>query len=179
MTIRIPAEWEPHACCWMAWAVHREWGKAVQKIKRELSDVVQTIAQYEPVRLLTPRRAAREAGREFACCPNLTIIETPVDDIWMRDIAPTFAVRENGREIVAIDWNFNGWGATEGRPPRPGDRLAKSSASIFAVPQNFRRGSLPRAAHLPSTVGARSSQHEAACSTPTAIRCAEASAASI
>jgi len=21
MTIRIPAEWEPHACCWMAWAM--------------------------------------------------------------------------------------------------------------------------------------------------------------
>jgi agmatine/peptidylarginine deiminase len=38
MITRIPAEWEPHACCWMAWAVHREWGKVVSKVKRELSE---------------------------------------------------------------------------------------------------------------------------------------------
>jgi agmatine/peptidylarginine deiminase len=43
MTIRIPAEWEPHECCWMAWA-HREWDKATaNKIRRDLSEVVQTL----------------------------------------------------------------------------------------------------------------------------------------
>ena len=94
MAIRIPAEWEPHACCWMAWAVHREWGKATCKVKRELSEVVQTIAQYEPVRLLAPSgSAAREARREFSACSNVTVIDAPIDDIWMRDIAPTFALR--------------------------------------------------------------------------------------
>ena len=82
----------------MAWAVHREWGKAVNKLKRELSEVIQTIARYEPVRILAPRgQSLREARREFACCPNVTVIEAPVDDIWMRDIAPTFALRDSGR----------------------------------------------------------------------------------
>src|ERR1035437_1829985 len=105
MTIRIPAEWEPHACCWMAWAVHREWGKAVNKVKRELREVVQTIARYEPVRLLASHgRAAREARREFSTCSNVTVIEAPVDDIWMRDIAPSFALSGRGtlQEVVAI-----------------------------------------------------------------------------
>jgi agmatine deiminase len=137
-SIRIPAEWEPHECCWMAWAVHREWGKSTNKVKRELSQVIQTIAQFEPVRLLAPRgHDLREATREFASCPNVTVIEAPVDDIWMRDIAPTFALRQRGekRDVVAIDWNFNGWGGTRDRLPRAGDRLAKSAASIFAVPQ--------------------------------------------
>jgi agmatine/peptidylarginine deiminase len=136
MTIRIPAEWEPHASCWMAWAIHREWGKAVHKVKRELSAVVRTISLFEPVRLLAPRGlAAREARQEFFACSNVTVVEAPVDDIWMRDIAPTFALRRRGtgQEVVAIDWNFNGWGATEARPPRLGDRLAKCSASIFGV----------------------------------------------
>jgi agmatine deiminase len=97
MTIRIPAEWEPHECCWMAWAVHPEWGKAVNKVKRELSEVVQTIARYEPVRVLaTHGEALHEARREFAACPNVTVIEAPVDDIWMRDIAPTFALHNEG-----------------------------------------------------------------------------------
>lgn len=138
MTIRIPAEWEPHACCWMAWAVHKEWGKAVNRVKRELSEIVEAIARYEPVRLLAPRsHTLREARREFSDCPSVSVIEAPVDDIWMRDIAPTLAVRGgvDAQEIVAVDWNFNSWGETKGRPRRPGDQLAKTAASIFDVPR--------------------------------------------
>jgi agmatine/peptidylarginine deiminase len=37
--IRIPAGWEPHSCCWMAWAVHPEWSDWVDKVKSELSGV--------------------------------------------------------------------------------------------------------------------------------------------
>src|SRR5512135_1920394 len=98
MLIRIPAEWEPHECCWMAWAVHREWDRATaNKIKRDLSEVVQTIARYEPIRVLAPRRQGlREARREFAACPNVTVIDAPVDGFWMRDIMPTFALRGEG-----------------------------------------------------------------------------------
>jgi agmatine deiminase len=135
--IRLPAEWEPHACCWMAWAVHQEWGRSASKVKRELSEVIQSIAHYEPVRVLTPRgHALREARREFSACPNVEVIEAPVDDIWMRDIAPTFALRGTAdqQEVVAIDWGFNGWGGTPERPPRAGDTLAKTAVTIFGVP---------------------------------------------
>lgn len=55
----------------------------------------------------------------------------------MRDIGPTFAWRGNGheQELVAIDWNFNGWGGTKNRPGRPGDRLARAAMSVFGVPR--------------------------------------------
>jgi agmatine deiminase len=122
----------------MAWAVHSEWGKARNAVKRELSEVIQTIARYEPVRVLAPRgRELWEALREFARCPRIKVIEAPVDDIWMRDIAPTFAWRGSGhgQELVTIDWNFNGWGGTSERPARPGDRLARASSSVFGVPR--------------------------------------------
>lgn len=138
MKIRIPAEFEPHACCYFAWAVHSEWGKKVNKVKAELGEVIHTVARFEPVRLLAPAGPAlHEARREFSRCRNITVIEAPVDDIWMRDIAPTFALRGNGsaQEVVAIDWNFNAWGATKHRPPRPGDRLTSAAASIFGVPR--------------------------------------------
>ena len=134
--VRIPAEWEPHACCWMAWAVHNEWGKARNSVKRELSELIQTIARYEPVRVLARRGPGyREARREFAACDKVTVIEAPVDDFWMRDIMPTFAWCGEGpaREMVAIDWNFNGWGDTEKRRWRAGDDLAKDAAAIFGV----------------------------------------------
>jgi agmatine deiminase len=54
----------------------------------------------------------------------------------MRDIAPTFALRGTAdqQEVVAIGWRFNGWGGTPERPPRPGDTLAKTAATIFGVP---------------------------------------------
>ena len=43
------------------------------------------------------------------------------------------AVRQ--QEVVAIDWNFNAWGGTRARPPRPGDQLASAANSIFGVPR--------------------------------------------
>jgi hypothetical protein len=104
----------------------------------DLSEVVQPIARYEPVRLLARRGSGyREARREFATCPNVTVIDAPVDDFWMRDIMPTFALRGQGaaQEVVAIDWNFNGWGDTPDRPRRAGDRVAKAAATIFGVPR--------------------------------------------
>lgn len=99
---------------------------------------MQTIARYEPVRVLASRgQSLREARREFALCPNVAVIEAPIDDFWMRDIAPTFALRGSGhhQEVIAIDWNFNGWGGTRERPPRAGDSLAKIATAIFGVPR--------------------------------------------
>jgi hypothetical protein len=39
-SIRIPAEWEPHSCCWMAWAVHSEWQEWAETVKSELSELI-------------------------------------------------------------------------------------------------------------------------------------------
>lgn len=123
----------------MAWAVHREWSaRDAARIKRDLTKVVHAIARFEPVRLLAPRgREFREACKRFSGCSTVTVIEAPVDDFWMRDIMPTFAIRTDSphRQVVAIDWNFNAWGGTPDRPVRRGDQLAKVAASIFGVPR--------------------------------------------
>lgn len=126
--IRIPADHEPHACTIMAWAVHQEWGSDSEQVERELDAVIRTIAEYEPISLLTPPSLAPAArGRRFG--PNVEIVPAPVDDIWMRDIAPVFAKR-GSTETVAIDFNFNAW--DNSRPGRPGDRLAQTHD--FGVP---------------------------------------------
>jgi agmatine deiminase len=116
----------------MAWAVHPEWKDWVQEVEAELAEVIRTISQFEPVRLLTPPADVAEARARFPSS-RVDIVEATVDDIWMRDIAPTFALR--GDEVVAIDWNFNGWGGSRERPPRKGDRLAEMSPSVFGVPR--------------------------------------------
>jgi agmatine deiminase len=105
----------------MARAVHPEWLGWVDQVKSELGQVICTIAEFETVRLLTPSHELAEAKARFAG-RNVEIIEAPVDDIWMRDIAPTFALRSN--KVVAIDWNFNGWGSTKERPAHQPDHRA-------------------------------------------------------
>jgi agmatine deiminase len=114
----------------MAWAVHPEWRDWTGMVKDELSAIIRTIAQYEPIRLLTPRAELADARARFSG-GSVEIVEAPVDDIWIRDIGPTFALR--GNDVVAIDWNFNDWGGTTQRPAQPGDRLAAMAESIFGV----------------------------------------------
>ncbi len=81
--IRMPADWEPHAACLMAWAVHSaDWDVPLTELKGELSAAIKTIARYEPVRLLAPRGPGfREAQDTFAACGRVEVIEAPVDDI--------------------------------------------------------------------------------------------------
>jgi agmatine deiminase len=100
-------------------------------VKRELREVVSTVAEYEPVRLLVPPDLTAEARyQNFGT--NVEIVPAPVDDIWMRDILPTFGLGDGAP--VAIDWNFNGWGSPTLRPARPGDRLAGLIASTSDIP---------------------------------------------
>src|SRR6188768_3574097 len=104
--IRIPADFEPHEKTIMAWAVHNEWRSQTHDVERELDVVIRTVAEYEPVMLLTPPDLVPAArGRKFG--PEVEVVAAPVDDIWMRDIAPVFAKRR--KETIAIDFNFNGW----------------------------------------------------------------------
>jgi agmatine deiminase len=100
----------------------------------------------------------------------------------MRDIMPTFAMRGKRaeREVVAIDWNFNGWGDTRDRPRRAGDGLAKAATSVFGVPRvqaSFvaEGGALVTDGHG-TMITTRS---EAVCSTRTEILYAVASTASV
>ncbi len=112
----------------MAWAFHSEWGSLLPSAKQELRDLIVTISRYEPVRLLTPPHAINEAASLFSH-DNIEIVPGPVDDIWMRDIAPIYAMRGSG--TVPIDLNFNSWGNSNYREPRPGDRLASVASHLF------------------------------------------------
>lgn len=127
-TLRLVPDWAQHSFCWMAWAFHREWGSLLLSAKQELHDLIVVISRYEPVRLLTPMHAISEARSCFAG-RDVEIVGAPVDDIWMRDIVPIYAMR--GKHAVPIDLNFNSWGNSEYREPRPGDRLASVASHLF------------------------------------------------
>ena len=104
----MPPEWAPHTCCWMAWPCRMElWGEHYDAACRAYAEVARTIAEFEPVRMLTQADLAPVATLQLA--RKAEIVTAELDDSWLRDNGPTF-VTGPGPEIRGLAWRFNGWG---------------------------------------------------------------------
>lgn len=106
---RMPDEGEPHAATWMSFGPRENiWGRRLLKPAQEqLALIAQTIAAFEPVRMLVRERDYELATR--LCGPRVQLQIRPVDDLWMRDTGPVF-VRNQAGKLAGVDFNFNGWG---------------------------------------------------------------------
>jgi agmatine deiminase len=104
----MPAEWEPHACCWMAFpASEPVWGDMLAQAQTGYADVANAVAAFEPVRMLTPPAVVGQA--RSLCNAGVEIIPWDLDDAWMRDMGPNFVVNARG-EVAASIFHFNAWG---------------------------------------------------------------------
>ena len=109
--LRLPADWEPHERCVMAWPGEesRPGSRAPEAI-RDFALIARAIARFEPVLMLAYPEFVGHAGA--ACGPNVEVVELPFDDVWIRDSGPLFVVR-GGKELVAVDFRFNRYGWKE------------------------------------------------------------------
>ncbi len=108
--LRLPADWEPHERCLMAWP--GEESKPGSRAPEAIADfalIAQVIASFEPVLMLAYPDFVEHA--ETACGPNVEVMELPFDDVWIRDSGPLFTVRGDN-ELVAVDFRFNRYGWT-------------------------------------------------------------------
>ena len=102
----MPAEWEPHAACWLAWPRGEDlWDQYLKDAQtafvalcQAISDIDQATgeARGEMLRILVQddadEREARQAlGKVPACFHRI-----PYGDIWLRDTGPLFATRADG-----------------------------------------------------------------------------------
>lgn len=108
---RMPAEWEPHARCWMAWP-HSPvaWRGRHPEAKAALARLAATIAEWEPVCMLVHPDDEHEVRARLG--RNIELLVLPLDDAWARDTLPTFLVDDKGH-LAAVSWRFNGWGDME------------------------------------------------------------------
>ena len=132
----MPAEWEPHRCCWMAWPVEEEiWGEYLPQCQQEYASVARAIAGYEPVHVLVPPGSFSEASR--LCGASVEVIPWDLDDAWMRDMGPNFLKNQHGDTAVSI-FHFNAWGYKYPRYRKDaaiGHRLAESlRIRVFSSP---------------------------------------------
>lgn len=104
----MPAEWHPHQCCWMGWPRRAEsFPQPITVIQQACANVIQAIAQFEPVKLITS--PAEEEYARIMCQNQVEIVHLPLDDIWLRDTAPTFVINDQ-KDIAGVNWQFNAWG---------------------------------------------------------------------
>jgi len=106
----MPAEWEPHARCWMAWPSRLEpWGSDDGLLRARLgyAAVARAISGFEKVTMAVRPRDADEARLMIG--RGIEFLEVEIDDAWARDSGPIFVT--DGREGVAgVHWRFNAWG---------------------------------------------------------------------
>ncbi|MDG2381752.1 MAG: agmatine deiminase family protein [Pirellulaceae bacterium] len=110
---RWPAEWEPHQATWLAWPHNAEtWPGCLEAAQRQFAELVNSIAQFEPVRLLVGEgESLRTAERMLSGISNTQFHQIATNDAWIRDHGPTFLSADQiEREAAIIDWKFNAWG---------------------------------------------------------------------
>jgi agmatine deiminase len=105
---RMPAEWEPHEACLMAWPARREsFDPYLERAKDEYAAVAGVIAAFEPVLMVANPDQTGEVRER--CRSDVRVLEVPIDDSWTRDSGPVFVLDEDG-ERLGIDFSFNSWG---------------------------------------------------------------------
>jgi agmatine deiminase len=109
---RMPAEFEPHAGCWMLWPERADnWREAARPAQHAFVGVATAIAQFEPVSV--GASAAHYAIARALLPEQVRVVELAHDDSWMRDVGPTFVVNARGA-VRGVDWHFNAWGGLNG-----------------------------------------------------------------
>lgn len=108
----MPAEFEPHAGCWMLWPERSDnWQLGAKPAQQAFASVATAIATSEPV---TVGVSARQYAIARAMLPSLIrVVELSSNDAWMRDVGPTFVVNDAGG-VRGVDWSFNAWGGLNG-----------------------------------------------------------------
>jgi agmatine deiminase len=104
----MPAEWEAHERCMMAWPCRRSmWGEELEAAKAAYVATARAVARFEPVEMVAPHGHEEEAAR--ACGPEVEVVAWPIDDSWTRDTGAIVVTNPAG-ERRGVDFLFNSWG---------------------------------------------------------------------
>ena len=108
--MQMPGEWVQHERTLIAWPTRADaWrGHGLEAARHCHAEVVDAIAQFEPVTLVANPAEAEAAAK---ACPagNVEVVEIPINDSWLRDSGPLILSDGEGNRLGA-DFGFNGWG---------------------------------------------------------------------
>jgi agmatine deiminase len=108
--MRMPGEWEPHERTIMGWPCRELlWGDCLEFARRDYATVANTIARFEPVTMIANPGEQAAAARTMLGA-NIDVVELAIDDSWLRDTGPIYAVDDALGTRTALHWQFNAWG---------------------------------------------------------------------
>ena len=106
--MKLIPEWRDHSHCLIAWPCNYSlYNQQIDAARLEVANLANHISEEESVIIYCN-------PKEFKDCKNtlsnnkISIVETNLDDSWMRDIAPIFYQDE--KELKTASFNFNGYG---------------------------------------------------------------------
>lgn len=104
----MPAEWAPHAGCWMIWPERPDnWRLGAKPAQKAFAEVAKAISRFEPVTMLVSHH--QYANARAMLPPDVRVLEMSSNDAWARDICCTFLTGPGGT-LGGVDWRFTSWG---------------------------------------------------------------------
>ena len=133
---RMPPETARHERTWMAFPREGltlgETPAAAEACYAAWTDVALAVARFEPVSMVVDPSELDRARRMLG--DAVEIVETPLDEFWMRDFGPTFVVDDERPGVLgAVDWIFNGWGAPEWSEWRLSAEIARTVSGLVGA----------------------------------------------
>ena len=111
--LRLPAEWEPHTSCWLAFPYSQEeWPIHLRDAQSCVATLSRTIAEAgnETVQLLVKNDEVEAVARSMIGeSRNVRYVNADYGDCWVRDTAPLMGHTADGT-LGALCFDFNGWG---------------------------------------------------------------------
>lgn len=103
----MPAEWEKQQCVLMSFP-HEEtdWADNLDGALSPFIRIAQAIAYAQAVYIICKDKT--KIASLFCSTRNLTFIEIPTNDTWIRDYG-YISIKENGQNKL-LDFTFDGWG---------------------------------------------------------------------
>lgn len=141
-TPRVPAEWEPHQYCVMAWCAQHDLysPREIRAIHHEQAMLARAVAQFEKVIMLVNPEDEKDTARALG--PAVSLLPLRLNDVWTRDTLPLIGMTNKSR--IGLNLNFNGWGdeflGQDGHDPYARD---KALARLFLHRMAVREKVLP------------------------------------
>src|SRR5271154_1479791 len=127
----MPAEFEAHSGCWMAWPERPDnWRLGAKPAQSAYAAVAEAINARDP--LPVALSDAQFDHCRSALSPSIRVVEMSTDDAWMRDTGPSFLVDDRGG-LRGVDWRFNAWGGLDGGLYFPWDKDERVASKVLEI----------------------------------------------
>lgn len=130
----LPGEFEEHHGTIAMFPFRPDiWRDNAIHMQQFIIELITIISKYEKVYLICPERYLKSLST--ISLQNITLVPLEYNDIWARDIAPSFTYCKG--TLKCIDWKFNAWGGkSEGSyyPWDDDDNFARRFAQYLKLP---------------------------------------------